>query len=348
MQLDCGCLCNFVFLSGRLNIIACSLHRIFWYFDPKFLIKKRSRLGYVADHRSVPSSSIFCRLRSFNPKRCNCKCSIVKLDRTLTCLGIFVSSNKPRWRAPRNNEEFLNEERSFEKIIDDRGTEKMLSQSYGKPTEYEEKKKITEQRKEGRKEERKRRETKNTKATTAVDEKEVKRKKEEWYCRTEPSEIASFDLSSPLRTGLIAVNCILVTWFTCTPTDHPYTGRDPPMYLRWFDRYVVGFSVFVGPWALRHADNIDFSACFSPWSAAPLRPSSRFRFHCAADALSARYLADHRASLEQCSSTAGEPPSSSSISVLFVLVDCMRECLRTGWKSVKRRFFVEIRVENVK
>lgn len=138
MQLDCGCLCNFVFLSERLNIIACSLHRIFWL-------------------SKVFNSSIFCRFRSFNPKRCNCKCSIVKLDRTLTCLGIFVSSNKPRWRAPTNNEEFLNEERNFEKMIDDRGTEKMLSRSYGKPTEYEEKKKITEQRKEGRKEERKRR-----------------------------------------------------------------------------------------------------------------------------------------------------------------------------------------------
>lgn len=210
----------------------------------------------------------------------------------------------------------LNEERSFQKIIDDRAEQRKCYRNLtaNRPNT----KRKTKSRSRERKEREKEKETKNTKATTAVGEKEVKRKKKEWYCRTEPSEIASFDLSSPLRTGLIAVNCILVTWFTCTPTDHPYTGRDPPMYLRWFDRYVVGFSVFVGPWALRHADNIDFSACFSPWSAAPLRPSSRFRFHCAADALSARYLADHRASLRRCSSATGEPPSSSAISVLFV------------------------------
>lgn len=115
------------------------------------------------------------------------------------------------------------------------------------------------------------------------------------------------------------------------------------MYLRWFDRYVVGFSVFVGPWALRHADNIDFSACFSPWSAAPLRPSSRFRFHCAADALSARYLADHRASLQRCSSATGEPPSSSSILrfiCFLVLVDRTRPSaswLKIDKETIPRR-----------
>lgn len=56
--------------------------------------------------------------------------------------------------------------------------------------------------------------------------------------------------------------------------------------------------LFIPPWW--HADNIDFSACFSLWSAAPLRPSSRFRFHCATNTLSARYLGDHRAFIEQC------------------------------------------------
>lgn len=53
--------------------------------------------------------------------------------------------------------------------------------------------------------------------------------------------------------------------------------------------------LFISPWW--HADNIDFSACFSLWSAAPLRPSSRFRFHCATNTLSARYLGDHRTML---------------------------------------------------
>lgn len=43
-------------------------------------------------------------------------------------------------------------ERNFQRIIDDRETEKMLSRSYGKTIEYEEKNKITEQRKEGKKE----------------------------------------------------------------------------------------------------------------------------------------------------------------------------------------------------